>query len=151
MLVLVTGCTGRIGPSVLKDLASSGYNIRGLLEPGCQVPDGARDYLDQIQYGDIRNAEDWRKALEDVDAVVHLAAISADVPGVFDTNVASTRAMTQICHEVGVRSIVYASSSCVLGQCDRQGNPPFELEFLPVDETHPLNPNPRKEGVGLAS
>ena len=85
MLVLVTGCTGRIGPSVLKDLASSGYNIRGLLEPGCQVPDGARDYLDQIQYGDIRNAEDWRKALEDVDAVVHLAAISADVPGVFDT------------------------------------------------------------------
>ena len=93
-----------------------------------------------VQFGDIMDAQAWGRALEDVEAVVHLAGASSNVPGVFETNVTSTRLMAQACNDMGVSSIVFASSSCVLGHCDRQGNPPFELDYLPVNEDHPLKP-----------
>ncbi len=90
--------------------------------------------------GDILDPAAWQRAVQGVDAVIHLAAISGERSAVFDTNVRSTRLLAQACHEEQVGSIVFASSNCVLGQCDRVGNPPYEVEALPVDESHPLKP-----------
>ncbi len=141
MDVLLTGFTGRVGPTVLNELLSAGHRVHGLVQPEIELSRQTRGCLDDVLYGDIRDITAWRTALREVETVVHLAGIAVDAPDAFDTNVTSTRLMTQACQEVGVRSIVFASSNCVLGQCNREGNPPFDLESLPVDESHPLKPH----------
>ena len=140
MNVLLTGVTGRLGPYVLREISGAGHQVRGLLQPGIDLPETARASLADVQCGDICDPLVWRRALEDVEAVVHLAGGSGAVPGVFEVTVESTRVMAQACHQAGVDSIVYASSNCVLGQCDRPCNLHFELEFLPINESHPLRP-----------
>ena len=140
MRILLTGFTGRIGSYVLRELSSAGYHIRGLIEPGIGIPAGFSTLLNETITGDIVDPVTWQHAVQGVDAVVHLAAISGETPAAFETNVMSARLLTQACQEAQVRSIVFASSNCVLGQCDRPGEPPYELESLPVDESHPLKP-----------
>ncbi len=140
MRVLLPGFTGRIGSYVLQELSSAGHYIRGLVEPGIDIPSSSYELLGESTTGEITDPAAWQRAVESVDAVVHLAAISGETPQAFETNVTSTRLLAQACHEAQVRSIVFASSNCVLGQCDRPGTPPYELESLPVDEAHPLKP-----------
>jgi nucleoside-diphosphate-sugar epimerase len=141
MRILLTGFTGRIGPYVLQELSNAGYPIRGLIEPGVDVPTRFYELLEEGMTGDITDPVAWQRAVEGVDAVVHLAAISGETPQAFETNVTSTRLLAQACHAAQVRSIIFASSNCVLGQCDRPGEPPYDLESLPVDEAHPLKPH----------
>lgn len=140
MDVLLTGFTSRIGSYILNELTQAGHTIRGLIEPGVDIPSDLYEALNDRVVGDILDPAAWQRAVQGVDAVIHLAAISANTPQAFDTNVRSTRLLAQACYEAQVRTIVFASSNCVLGQCDREGNPPYEVEFLPIDEMHPLKP-----------
>jgi nucleoside-diphosphate-sugar epimerase len=140
MRILLTGFTGRIGSYVLRELFSAGYSIRVLVEPGVNVPASFYTFLNETITGDIVDPVAWQPAVQGMDAVVHLAAISGETPEVFETNVRSTRLLAQACHEAQIQTIVLASSNCVLGQCDRPGEPPYDLESLPVDEAHPLKP-----------
>jgi dTDP-L-rhamnose 4-epimerase len=79
MRVLITGGAGFIGSHLADRLLADGHEVRALdnLDPQVHA-DGARpDYLDggvQLQIGDVRDRDAVRRALEDVDAVVHFAA-----------------------------------------------------------------------------
>lgn len=138
MRVLLTGLTGRIGIHVLRDLYQQQHEIVGLTRG--DLSREARALVTTLHYGDISAPETWLRALQGVEAVVHMAGISAETSGAFRVNVQSTHVMAGACAEVGVRRIIFASSNCVLGHCDRAGGSRFAFHSLPIDENHPLAP-----------
>lgn len=79
MKVLVTGGAGFIGGHTVDLLIEMGYEVRVLdnLEP--QVHSGKKpNYLNldaEFIMGDITKKEDWLKALKNIEAVIHLAAM----------------------------------------------------------------------------
>jgi dTDP-L-rhamnose 4-epimerase len=79
MRVLITGGAGFIGSHLADRLLADGHGVRALDSLDRQVhPAGERpDYLDadvELQAGDVRDRDAVRRALQDVDAVVHFAA-----------------------------------------------------------------------------
>src|SRR5579863_4351916 len=78
--VLITGGAGFIGSHVADELLSHGYRVRVLdnLTPQVHGPDRVRPaYLAkdvELHIADIRNPLAVRKALNGVDAVIHLCA-----------------------------------------------------------------------------
>ena len=77
--VLVTGGAGFIGSHVADRLLAGGFAVRALDNLDAQVhPEGERPaYLDpevELVIGDVRDRAAIRRALDDVEAVIHLAA-----------------------------------------------------------------------------
>ncbi|RJR34337.1 MAG: SDR family NAD(P)-dependent oxidoreductase [Desulfobacteraceae bacterium] len=77
--VLVTGGAGFIGSHLVDDLLQNGYRVRILDNLTVQVHPGGQPpaYLNrdaEFMKGDVRNPEDVHRALDGIDAVVHLAA-----------------------------------------------------------------------------
>ena len=79
-LALITGGAGFIGSHTAIELLHAGYKVRALdnLTPPVHTGEGAwPDWLSgdvERVAGDVRNREDWVKALRGVDVVIHLAA-----------------------------------------------------------------------------
>src|SRR5262249_33464725 len=79
MRVLITGGAGFIGSHLADRLLADGHLVRAFdnLDRQVHANGGRPDYLDgeiELQIGDVRDRDAVRRALEDVDAVVHFAA-----------------------------------------------------------------------------
>lgn len=78
--ILVTGGAGFVGSHVVDLLVKRGYRVRILdsLEPQVHGPDRRPPpYCNpqaEFLLGDVRSREIWGRALQDIDAVIHLAA-----------------------------------------------------------------------------
>src|SRR5438128_1424923 len=71
MRILVTGANGFVGSAVAARLVSDGNAVRGAVRgAGAALPAG----VERVVIGDLSEATDWRRAVEDIDAVVHAAA-----------------------------------------------------------------------------
>src|SRR5262245_15694879 len=69
--ILVTGSAGRIGQAVVGELLARGQKVRGFdIVPTPGLQDGI--------VGDISSAADVRRAVEGVQALIHLAATPDD-------------------------------------------------------------------------
>jgi UDP-glucose 4-epimerase len=68
----------------------------------------------------------------------HRAAARRDAT--FRSNVLGTYYLLDALVRAGVRRLVAASSLCVLGAAFRISDRRFEIDTLPIDETHPLRP-----------
>jgi nucleoside-diphosphate-sugar epimerase len=141
MRILITGNTGYIGPSVLKQLRQTrpqatlvgldkGYFAHCLTNADI-LPECRAD----VQYfADVRRLP--AEALRGVDAVVHLAAISNDPMGntfedvTFDINFRASVDLAKQAKLAGARAFVFASSCSMYGQADD----------TPRTETSALNP-----------
>jgi UDP-glucose 4-epimerase len=138
--VLVTGGAGFIGSHLVDRLVDCGYGVRvvdnlstGRLENiSGHLMSGRVDFVE----GDIRDASVVEGCVEDVDSVVHLAALTS-VPfsvenpnSTFDVNVKGTVNLLRACAQAKVDKLVFVSSCAVYG----------EPRFLPVTEEHPANP-----------
>ncbi|MEV6041449.1 NAD(P)-dependent oxidoreductase [Nonomuraea sp. NPDC052116] len=133
--VLVTGAAGSVGRATLDLLARHQVAVTGLDLRG---PDGLP--LDRMVVGSAGDPEIVRKALDGVDAVIHLAALPAPVLGtpeeVFCGNTRATFVVLEEAGRAGVRRAAIASSMSVLGLAwaDRVLHP----AYVPVDEDIPL-------------
>ncbi|MEM7035337.1 MAG: NAD(P)-dependent oxidoreductase [Bacteroidota bacterium] len=138
--VLVTGAAGYIGSVLCRQLLAAGYRVRGLdslLFGGVSIVDLMS--LDEFAFvkADIRDAAAVAKALEGVDAVVHLAAIVGDPACKKFPREASevmnegTKALHQASIKAGVGHFVFASTCSNYGISD--GN-------SLISEDTPLNP-----------
>lgn len=132
--VLITGGAGFIGSHTADELLRAGYEVRLLDNLTPPVHDGnwpawlpkeAERLL-----GDVRNADDWRKALQGVDGVIHLAAYQDLLPNFsqfFHVNSVGTALLYEIivAEKLPVRKVVVASSQFVYGegryQCAKDG------------------------------
>ena len=78
--ILITGGAGFIGSHCAALLLEHGYTVKALDNLDPQIHGGERrppTYLDrrvELIVGDVRSARAARRALADVDAVIHLAA-----------------------------------------------------------------------------
>jgi uncharacterized protein YbjT (DUF2867 family) len=79
----VTGATGFIGAHVVDQLLSRGIKVRGAtrsLSKGKAMIDVRpefREKLDFVQIGDFENPEGFVEAIQDIDAVIHVASVRA--------------------------------------------------------------------------
>jgi uncharacterized protein YbjT (DUF2867 family) len=112
MKVLVTGGTGVIGESAVRELHSRGHTVRVLSRHAGRDqqwwPEGVDGWA-----GDIAKAESIEGAAEGCDAVLHIAGIAEEHPpqSTFQSvNVDGTRYVVMECERAGVKRLVYVSS-----------------------------------------
>jgi len=120
MNILVTGNRGYIGTVLTKMLLQKGYTVVGF-DTGYyndyQLLDN--DFTIQQISKDIRNTT--KEDLKDVDAIIHLAALSNDPLGEFDPtlteeiNFKATVNLAKLAKEVGIKRFIYASSQSMYG------------------------------------
>lgn len=150
MKVLVTGCSGRLGPFVIDDLTAHGHEVvlfsrKPVSEKYTHLP---------LILGDINNFSDCERALAGgIEAVQHLAAQSwpVDHPaerksaaeqGIpFDatmrSNIMGLYYLLQAAVQKNVTTFVMTGSNCALGHGYRISRNPFPFQYLPIDEQHP--------------
>jgi len=125
MHVLVTGGAGFIGSHVVDALRHRGHtvavldNLASRVHPGREWPFELRS-VRRIR-GDVTQRDDWLMALDDVDAVVHLAAYQdyqADFSRFARVNDAGTALLYELLVErrQPVKRVVVASSQAVYGE-----------------------------------
>ena len=136
--ILVTGAEGRIGSATCAHLTE-----RGALVTAFSLPqdDPTEVAADRVLHGDTRDDAAVQKALEDVELVVHLAAIpspeQADWTTVFSTNVVSTFTVLAHAGERGIRRAVIASSINAYG--GPFNSHPILPAYYPLDERLPAD------------
>jgi len=116
--VLVTGGSGFIGQHVVSRLLGRGDEV--VVADLNSFPD--RDAAITEVLGDLRDPAVVRRAFApDVDAVIHLAALTSVIKSienpqdVFDTNVAVTQLLLEQSRLNGVKRLVFASTNAVVG------------------------------------
>ncbi len=125
MRVLVTGGAGFIGSHTAESLLARGYEVRILdgLQPRVH-PHGWPRYLppeiERLE-GDVRDPRIWRRALEGVQVVYHLAAYQDYMPDFstfFAVNTVSTALLfeTIVANRLLVEKVILASSQAVYGE-----------------------------------
>jgi nucleoside-diphosphate-sugar epimerase len=132
--VLVTGAAGRIGSVTTRHLSELGALVTALT-----IVEDPELKADRVVVGDTRSEADVAAALEDVDLVVHLAALahpSAGTPyDVYSTNVVSTFNVLAQAGALGVKRAVVASSINAYGV---PFNPhDIRPAYYPLDEKIP--------------
>jgi len=129
--ILVTGGAGFIGRRLTSFLQSAGLHVRWLDNLDSQVHGaeaaGDPDYCslaNEMVLGDVRVRADWQRALEDIDAVIHLAAQTGTAQSMYrvadytDVNVGGTGLLWEILanDKSMVKQVVVASSRAVYGE-----------------------------------
>jgi nucleoside-diphosphate-sugar epimerase len=139
MRVTVTGGAGYIGACATRELLTAGHEVTvldSLLHGQDDVATALETAGARLVRGDVRDAAARADALDDAEAVVHLAAIVGDPACAADpelshaVNVEGTRAVVEAA--AGAERFVFASTCSNYG---RMADP-----LVPVDETAPLAP-----------
>lgn len=130
--ILITGGAGFIGSNLAKKLLNMNYEITILDNLSPQVhknPDESDIIIFLKKYtnfivGDIRNREDWLKALNNVDIIVHLAAETGTGQSMYqiekyiDVNIRGTSILLDILvnEKYNIHKLILASSRAVYGE-----------------------------------
>jgi len=129
MKILVTGGAGYIGSVVTRMLLSSGHDVRvadALLHGGQGLLGLFHEERFQFVCGDLRDTSAARRAIEGIEAVVHLAAIVGDPacarqPQLArDVNVEASLRLFDLSRAAGIKRFVFASTCSNYG---RMANP----------------------------
>ncbi len=143
MRVAVTGASGMLGRSAVKDLLAAGHEVFQLDRVVPQNQDAPYRVIDILDLGQVCGA------FHGCDAVLHLAAIPT-LSGqayevVFRTNVMGTFNVLEAAALLGIQRVVTISSCSALGVAYRFHQ--VDLLYVPVDEAHPLVP---QDAYGLS-
>jgi dTDP-L-rhamnose 4-epimerase len=124
--VLVTGGAGFIGAHTSVDLLKRGYQVRVLdwLEAPVHVPGSVPPWIPddvELMQGDIKDRSAVERALDGIDAVIHLAAYQDYLPdfsNFFHTNTVGTALLYEIivAKRLPIRKVVVASSQASYGE-----------------------------------
>jgi nucleoside-diphosphate-sugar epimerase len=154
--VAVTGGMGLIGQAVLTELREAGYTTVSLdrtdprhAESADNTPDLAADEaleVDLLDAGEVYGA----LASSDADAVVHLGTLRSPMhhPGhvTYESNVMTSYNVLEAATELALEAACLASSINAMGSSFQSTTSvfatgdPIEVDYLPVDEEHPLTP-----------
>lgn len=106
--VLLTGASGLVGSRVLPLLAASGFECRALIRSDVDLPTGTAAVR-----GDLADPDSLKAAVEDVDAVVHLAALfrTDDEGAIWRANLDGTRNLVDAVRSYAPRARFIMSST----------------------------------------
>jgi len=119
--ILVTGATGLIGSFITKQLIADGHSVRAMKRERSDLS-LVFDIKNKIEWaeGNILDVSSCKMALQDIDAVVHAAAIISfrkkDIPNMFKTNVEGTENLVNLCLQNGVKRFIHISSIAAIGR-----------------------------------
>ncbi|MBN2804781.1 MAG: SDR family oxidoreductase [Deltaproteobacteria bacterium] len=138
--VLVTGGAGYVGTVLVPLLLQRGYKVRVFdkLVFGDEGLSSIKDRIEIIQ-GDICHFDS--AVLDDIDKVIHLAALSNDPTAEFAPdanyliNVDGTRQVAEACVQKGVSKFIYASSSSIYFSLN-----PYDGMLTEESEVNPTAP-----------
>jgi UDP-glucose 4-epimerase len=137
MKALVTGGAGFIGSNLSRQLLLEGHEVKVLDNLLTGRQENLQDLPLEFIEGDICDDDMVDRAVKECEVVYHLAASvgnkrSIDQP-IADsrTNVLGTLGVLEACRRHDVRKIVFSSSAGIFG----------ELKTLPIDESHPCEPD----------
>lgn len=108
-MILITGAAGHVGHAVTERLAARGASVRALVHN----PKKARARLDGIEVeivqGDVVELASLERAMDGVEAVVHLVAIAIERPGVTyeKINYRGTLNVLEAARRAGVQRFVH--------------------------------------------
>jgi len=138
--ILVTGGAGFIGSHLVDELLRRGLKVVVLDNFFNGDLNNLRPHLEDPNFelieGDVRDRPCLKRAIEDVDAVIHEAAITSVPLSVknpkltFEVNSAGTLNLLEASAGAGVRRFVFASSCAVYG----------EAKKVPISEEEPPMP-----------
>ena len=113
MKIFVTGATGFVGHHVAKALAAEGADLRLLTRKSSNLAN-LEGITGETVVGDLSDLASLHSALQDCDAVVHVAADYRlwipDPAAMYKANVDGTRELLRLAREAGVKRFVYTSS-----------------------------------------
>ena len=151
MTVLVTGGAGYIGSALVPVLAERGHDVRLLDDFSLSSP---RNLMGapavEFVRGDIRDGETVAAAMADIDAVIHLAAITGAAQShdmaerVHEVNARGTATVLDAAAAAGVDRVVVASSCNVYGETHADA-------LTETDEPAPRNPYAESKLAGEAA
>jgi dihydroflavonol-4-reductase len=133
MKIFVTGATGFVGHHVARALAAEGADLRLLVRKTSNLKnlEGIRA---ETHVGDLGEPDSLKLALEDCDAVMHVAAdYRLWIPNpesMYKANVDGTRELLRMAREAGVRRVVYTSSVATMH---------FRTDGIVINEDTPVS------------
>ena len=120
--VLVTGGTGFIGAYIIKELVEKGYTVRAIRRSNKLPFFISIDILNKVEWvtGDVLDVIALNEAMQDVDAVIHSAAVVSfdkrERKQMYNTNVDGTANVVNLSLENGIKKLVHISSISALGR-----------------------------------
>lgn len=120
---LVTGGAGFIGSNLVEALLAQGHAVRVLDNFSTGKRENLSAFEGQIDLieGDLRVLDDVRRAVQDIEVVLHHGALPSvpksveDPLGSNDANVTGTLHVLVASRDAGVRRVIFASSSSIYG------------------------------------
>lgn len=119
-MILLTGATGAVGPHIVAALHNLGYKIRSFsLDP---PPANMGFEGIEVKIGDVTNASAVQTAMQDVDSVIHMAALLQSMKPKGElgekykrVNVDGTATVVEAAIKANVRRLVFFSTINVYG------------------------------------
>lgn len=141
MNILVTGATGRVGSRLVPRLLQNGNGVRVLV----RNPESASALHAQgadIAQGDLTDTDSLERAVEGMDAIVHLAAFfrGATPEQAQAVNLNGTIALAQAAQAAKVPRFVFTSTTLVYG-------PGHGARFQEQDPPHPASAYPSSKAA----
>jgi len=124
--VLVTGAAGFIGSHLVDALTADGIAVRSFIKIGDDVAN-LSESQSEIVSGDLRDVESLKRAMEGIETVYHLAAISRYDLNVPEdeyraVNVEGTRNVLKCAEQAGVKSFLFTATIEAVGLSEK-GDP----------------------------
>lgn len=120
-MIFITGCNGLVGSFIARKLVNSNYYVRALRRENSDLS-LVKDIEHKIEWisGDILDMPLIEKALQDVDTVIHSAAVISYYPPdkkkMFRTNVEGTATLVNAALNRNVSRFIHVSSVAALGR-----------------------------------
>ena len=124
---LVTGASGRVGRHLVQALLRNRDELKVLVKENMVDKENV-----EVFYGDLLDKESLKKAVEGVDVIFHLAAITdylAPKEDMYKVNVIGTQNLLDVSKG---KKFIYLSSTAVMGN---------KFKELPLDENTPCKPS----------
>ena len=134
MRVLVTGASGFLGRSVVRQCVEAGHETIALVRPLADLSRLRWPETVRVVRGDLRQKGDWCAEIGEVDAVIHLAAgTSGGLPDQLMASVVATENLLGCLAGLSIRRFIHCSSFSVYD---------FEAVRGRLTETSPIEDRP---------
>jgi nucleoside-diphosphate-sugar epimerase len=110
--ILVTGSSGFIGSALTTALTEAGHSVRAASRRphGTESPTG----VEWVRLPDLEHEVNWAPLLEEIDIVIHLAAVAhrshVDSGEYARTNRLATASLVRACHGYPIKRLIFMSS-----------------------------------------